>query len=44
MEQQEIQPEKLIVIIGLKEVELVILREQIQRLEQENAELKAKSE
>jgi len=42
MEQQQIQPEKLIRIIGIKEVELTILREQIQQLLQENAELKNK--
>ena len=42
MEQQQVQPEKLIMIIGLKEVELTILREQIQQLLQENAELKNK--
>ena len=40
MEQQQVQPEKLIMIIGLKEVELTILREQVQQLLQENTELK----
>ena len=42
MEQQEVSPEKLIMVIGLKEVELTLLREQINQLSAKIAELEKK--
>jgi len=40
----EVQVDKLLQIIGQKEVELAITREQLQAISQENQELKAKIE